>query len=110
MLSFPATQTAEKQYKCSDVELRQCVRDAIQLLGWQIEFDLNDIIHAKVGINILSWGERITIETAPKAVLRITSRCAFTAQCFDWGKNHRNIVSLFDRVSLALLESRQGIA
>src|SRR5262249_35999652 len=44
-----------------------------------------------LGISFWSWGETMTVEVRKDSSVRVRSECAFPTQCFDWGKNQRNV-------------------
>ena len=50
------------------------------------------------GMSLASWGETIIIQWTSNSTVRVRSECAMPTQCFDWGRNKRNI----DRLRLAL--------
>ncbi|MEY2341968.1 hypothetical protein AB4090_07635 [Acidithiobacillus sp. IBUN Pt1247-S3] len=57
--------------------------------GWKIDQQTQDSATFRVGLNLLSWGERVTIQVN-NGTITIRSECRFPLQIFDWGKNRAN--------------------
>jgi hypothetical protein len=74
------------------------VLDALESLGWSVSENLGRTISARVGISFWSWGERITVTFLREGSLRVTSSCASPTQCFDWGKNKKNVIMLIAEI------------
>jgi hypothetical protein len=53
---------------------------------------------AEVGVNFWSWGEKVSVEIDRGGTISVESRCRLPTQCFDWGKNQRNIDAFFQLV------------
>lgn len=73
------------------------VEAAMRQLRWsEIRREYGSVI-GKVGFNLWSFGETVTATLAPDHVV-LRSTCMLPTQCFDWGKNRRNVEAL--RVAL----------
>lgn len=93
--AFPAFHRHRESFRQSDAELLAIVRDTINALGWPMErADANELV-AIVRGNLWSWGERVHVRVA-NGTLEIESRCRLVTQCFDWGKNRRNVQNLLE--------------
>ena len=69
------------------------VEAAMQRLGWSdIRRDAGAVT-GKVGFNLWSFGETVTV-TQARDHLMLRSACVMPTQCFDWGKNRRNVEAL----------------
>jgi hypothetical protein len=53
---------------------------------------------AEVGANLWSWGERISVEIGRGGTVWVESTCRLPTQCFDWGKNQRNVDGFLELV------------
>jgi hypothetical protein len=84
------------------VERRRCIGEPrFAELGWIPNQVDAGRWTATTRANLWSWGERVKIERDGPLTLRLRSECRWSAQCFDWGKNARNIAlfrDAFERV------------
>ena len=97
---FPAYHTAQMpSFTARDPH--EAVRRAIAALGWTVRDDAPDLITATASVNLSSWGETVSVEFPPGGGLTITSRCSLPTQCFDWGKNKRNVRRLIEALHRA---------
>ena len=56
--------------------------------------DLGDgIIIGSLDVNFWSWGEKVSVRFHGGA-MTVRSECALPTQCFDWGRNRKNVNSL----------------
>jgi hypothetical protein len=92
---FPAYHTDDFRARLPEHKLRELAYAALSALGWVVEEDRFEV-RAKTSMSFWSWGERVTITTLPDGGLSITSRCALPTQCFDWGKNQKNVMRVLD--------------
>lgn len=69
------------------------VAAAMQRAGWTLVQQNEDRITGKVGLNLWSFGETVTATLADGRVT-LRSACVLPTQCFDWGKNRRNVDAL----------------
>ena len=96
---FPAYHTEEAIGSGDENRLRNSVKNAILSLGWNIHTEATTIITASTSPNLSSWGEGVVIHFFPGCRLSVTSKCALFTQCFDWGKNKRNVRTLFEEIA-----------
>ena len=61
-------------------------------LGWRW--------HMGTGLNFWSWGETVIVEPQPDGSFRARSQCALFTQCFDWGRNARNVRRLAEMLQI----------
>lgn len=95
---FPAYHTQRYQVPpAAMANVGHAIRWAISSLGWSIRNESMYHIEASTGINLLSWGESVSIHFMPDYSITITSKCAWPLQCFDWGKNQSNVEALRQR-------------
>lgn len=88
---FPAYHTSEHPILPDEAGAeRDAVRAALQSLSWTFRSENDGEILASTGLNMKSWGERISIRFQGGAIV-VTSRCAMPAQCVDWGRNKSNV-------------------
>lgn len=88
---FPAYHTESYSPGESGSDLRDAVKEVLTAISWAVKQESSDTIVASSSVNIWSWGEEIIIRFLANNSLSVTSKCAFALQCFDWGKNKRNI-------------------
>lgn len=88
---FPAyhNETVEPNEPDNDVHGR--ILQCLSGLKWSVTHKNPNQIQATTTINLWSWGEKITLELNESGTFSITSKCALPTQCFDWGKNQRNV-------------------
>lgn len=95
-IGFPASATRQIVINAHQAQIAQAipiVLDSLRWSGYQIS---PASFTASVGMSWLSWGERIRIDFISPNGIQVTSKCCFPLQCFDWGKNERNIRASFD--------------
>lgn len=54
----------------------------------------NWVLRASINVNLLSWGENITVSVGQHpqgSVVHILSECAFPLQLIDFGRNKKNV-------------------
>ncbi|MDP2346001.1 MAG: hypothetical protein Q8O67_33995 [Deltaproteobacteria bacterium] len=91
---FPARHRHMIALRKPDNELRQIAREAIHSLRWNLTSDGPRQLTARHRFNIWSFGELISV-TIEGGVVDVESRCRIPTQCFDWGKNKRNVDAFF---------------
>ena len=87
---LPAAYAAEIELEVDREVARRAIGETLEALGWTYERADRDYFIAKSDVNILSWGERVTIAFSENGALEIKSSCS-TPQIYDWGKNRRNV-------------------
>ena len=95
---FPAYHTEHYHPRATDEGIGQVVRRALRNLSWPIREETSNHILASTSMNLRSWGERVRIDFLPDGSISVTSKCALVTQCFDWGKNRRNVERLLARL------------
>lgn len=101
---FPAYHNEVRRFDASRKELLRAAKRALRQLGWSFGTAGDADLTASVSVNWLSWGETLTVDVADNGKVRARSRCALPTQCFDWGKNKRNVTRFFKELELELEE------
>ena len=102
---FPAHAHGERHYDSDPDALTEAVARALSALEWLAFGNWNgDEFVAEVGTNVWSWGEKITVAIDADGTVWMKSKCRMVTQCFDWGKNQRNVNAFFAQVARALAE------
>jgi hypothetical protein len=99
---FPAYHRDSFATTASEAVVREAIFDAIELLGWSLKDESDDVIRAGVGFNFWSHGETVGVRFLLDGGLLITSRCWMPTQCFDWGKNEQNVRNLISELRKAV--------
>src|SRR5215207_2171041 len=110
---FPAYSTDSQRFTLRQQELTAVVRESLDRLGWRYETPSPNRFIARNSVNPWSWGEKIAVEVSHDGVVTAKSACLMVTQCFDWGKNRRNVQAFFDEASRgasAREESRPPVA
>ena len=71
----------------------EAVETAMRRLGWGSIRRDGSSVACKVALNLWSFGETVTV-TLARDHLMLRSACVMPTQCFDWGKNRRNVEAL----------------
>jgi hypothetical protein len=100
---FPAYSMGSLRFNLGQQDLVGVVSETLGSLGWRYESPLSNKFFARNSPNPWSWGEKIAIEVSPDGTVTARSECLLVTQCFDWGKNHRNVRAFFDQVSRVAL-------
>ena len=95
---FPAYHTEECPLRGSEARLRDAVLDALAHLGWKVKEETATAIRASTSLSLWSYGERVLIRFRNDGGITATSKCALVTQCFDWGKNKRNVRKLLAEI------------
>ena len=96
---FPAYSTSSQRFHLSQQNLVEVVRESLDSLGWRYETTSPNKFLARNSVNLWSWGEKIAVEVSYDGTVAAKSECLLVTQCFDWGKNRRNLEVFFDEVS-----------
>lgn len=93
---FPAYHTQTYVTSVENAEdAATMAKQALYILEWPIKVEKETSLHttAYVNFNIRSFGEKLTIDVSTEApyTLTITSKCMLPTQCFDWGRNKKNV-------------------
>jgi hypothetical protein len=96
---FPAYARGSRRYDSSPDDLKEAIARALSALGWTAYGNWpGRRFVAEVGANFRSWRERISVEIRRGGTVRVESTCRLPTQCFDWGKNQRNVDAFLDLV------------
>jgi hypothetical protein len=101
---FPANFTESRKTTHRYYELTSTVKSTLARLGWQYRSLSSDEFEVHISINVTSWGEKMKIEILQDGVIKVESKCAYPFQCFDWGKNKKNVQIFFAALSGLELE------
>lgn len=101
---FPAYSVSSQRYNLGQADLRTVVGESLHRLGWHYEVPEPYKFVARNAANLWSWGEKISVEVSYDGVVTARSECLLVTQCFDWGKNHRNVKAFFAEVSRGAFE------
>ena len=95
-IGFPAYHI--QRLNLRDTNLRVSVSAALEQTGWTVLETTKHSIRAKIGINLLTFGETIRITFIDDKTIEIHSKCRLPTQIFDWGKNKRNVNTLVNLI------------
>ena len=98
---FPAYSTGSQRFNLRQPDLVGVVGEALSGLGWTYEAPAPNMFLARNSVNLRSWGEKIAVAVSADGTVTAKSECLLATQCFDWGKNRRNVKAFFDEVSRA---------
>lgn len=96
---FPAHSTDSERFNLRPDDLVEVIRESLHSLGWRYETPSPNQFVAWNSVNLWSWGEKIFVEISDDGVVRAKSECLLPTQCFDWGKNSRNVKAFLGEVS-----------
>jgi hypothetical protein len=98
---FPPHYEETRHYDMEAAQLADAVRATLEKFGWSYKAESNNEISAHSPLSGYSWGEDLRINILLTGDLRIESRCSGGFNMFqivDWGKNKRNVQSIFAAV------------
>ena len=78
------------------------VRSTFDSLGWRYQALADGAFTAQTTINLMSWGENLSVQINPDGSVQAESRCAMPLQCLDWGKNNENVRMFFHRLEAVI--------
>lgn len=99
-ISFPARYMESHSFAADESFLANAVQIAFQTLGWTCQTNGSGEFQTPIGFNLWSFGEKLTVKISGGDVT-VKSECAMPTQCFDWGKNKRNVAAFlaeFNRI------------
>jgi hypothetical protein len=96
---FPAYSTDSQRFKLRQSDLAGVVMKALGNLGWRYETRSPNKLIAWTSFSLWSWGEKIGIEVSYDGTVTAKSECLQVTQCFDWGKNRRNVRAFIDEAT-----------
>jgi len=71
------------------------VKSALANLGWSAEVQSDGEFLAAIPFSGWSWGEKLKVGILPGGVLQAESKCVYTGQWIDFGKNRSNVETFF---------------
>jgi len=75
----------------SGTDLMRSVGSALSRIGWNPKVEGNTF-SASTTFSMASWGEKVTVQVLPGGKgIKVRSQCAIFTQCFDFGKNKKNV-------------------
>lgn len=104
---FPARFKRDRKLDLREHEITLAVGLALDALGWLHERPSAGRFVARVPPTLYSWGEVMEVEISAGSGVRAESRCSLPTQCFDWGKNRKNVEKFFAQLDQA---ARRGPA
>ncbi len=96
--AFPAFHSERGATYSPEADLRQAARETMIALGWSVKQETESQLIATTPVNMLSWGETVTLSFLPTTI-EVTSKCSIPTQCVDWGKNKKNVTRFFEDFS-----------
>ncbi|CAN5472326.1 hypothetical protein BH09VER1_BH09VER1_26560 [soil metagenome] len=80
------------------LDLQTAAKRAAMGLGWKIASEAPRQIVARVGISLLSHGEKVTISFSGERQMSVTSKCMWPIQVWDHGKNRQNVAQFLETI------------
>jgi hypothetical protein len=106
---FPAFADGSCHLELRKEILSQIVGEALTKLGWDYQSPLPTHFTVQIPCGWASWGEKMIITVNAGGTISARSESILTTQCFDWGKNQKNIDLFFNQLSqLADLHVSRG--
>ncbi len=102
MIGFPAYHSTEYRSSLPASVLESAVIEAFEGMGISIERAFGRY-EGRMPFNFWSFGEILSVTIGPDGQLQITSKCVMPTQCFDWGKNRRNVEKLVELIETSKL-------
>jgi hypothetical protein len=103
---FPAYHAAAQRVDRPRRDVLRAARAALHDLGWRWMDSDRGVFMAAVGVNFWSCGEQVTVVVADDGEVLVRSQCNLPTQCFDWGKNRRNVNRFLDAIERVLEAGR----
>lgn len=98
--AFPAYHQEHIKPDIKPRALRHVISASFESLGWDYEIVEPDTFVAKVPFNFSSWGEKFVVLITPDGAMEVCSKCILFTQCFDWGKNERNVYQFLEAFAM----------
>ena len=105
---FPAYAVGSRSFNLEKHLTVSAITNALETLNWRCETVSSNQVVAKVGVNLFSWGERLTVLLAEDGTVTARSEGVLPTQCIDWGKNERNIKKFFDELDRSVTTIRSS--
>ena len=86
-------QRHEEEFRYGDFpdDIREAIYDTLEELRWRIGREGDDYIEASIGISLLSYGEKLSVDFIGRNTLLIRSNSIMPLTVVDWGKNKTNV-------------------
>ncbi len=101
-IGFPASYKTQVDLDGPRQRGREAAIYSFEILGWRYEMVNLDLYRAKIPINLMTWGETITVDFSVPDVVIVESKCTFPMQIIDWGRNRRNVNEFLSHFSSKL--------
>ena len=97
---FPAYHEEKIDLGIPQNEIISFLEPIIGSLSWSIiEYTENHML-VMSNPSLLAWEpEKIRITILPSSSIHVRSECAIFTQCFDWGKNKKNVHKLLSAIN-----------
>ena len=88
---FPASHEVVFSEFPAGTDIARSVGSALSRFGWSPAVDKN-VFRASTKLSMSSFGEKFIVEVMPNGKsIKVRSQCSLVTQCFDWGKNKKNV-------------------
>ena len=105
---FPAYHEETIDLEMPRNEIISFLKPIIGSLSWSIiEYTENHMSAITPTALTASDGEKIRITILPSGSIQVRSECAIFTQCFDWGKNKKNVHKLLSAINGILSQMRE---
>jgi hypothetical protein len=105
---FPAYHEETIDLEMPRNEIISFLKPIIGSLSWSIiEYTENHMLAITPTALTASDGEKIRITILPSGSIHVRSECEIFTQCFDWGKNKKNVHKLLSAISGILSQMRE---
>ncbi len=94
---FPASYETIMSEIPAGTDIPRSLGSALARIGWK-PTPITNGFRASTSLSMGSLGEKIIVDILPNKTLRIRSKSAFFLQCFDFGKNQRNVQKLIQEL------------
>ena len=89
-ISFPARYCSNYRIASEKTGAIKAIKTVFENLNWNYSPISDCKFIVSIPFNFWSFGEKIEVELSGEDVI-ICSKCISPFQCFDWGKNKRNV-------------------
>jgi hypothetical protein len=82
-----------------------CYRAGMRPPGWPIQEARGWTWRTGSSMSLASWGEDISITVTSETSILVRSQCILPTQCFDWGRNKKNVLALVIVLQHSMMEA-----
>ena len=108
VFGFPAYHEEKIYLEKSRNEIISFLKPIVGSLSWGIiEYTENHIEVISNETLLESDPQYITITILPSGSIHVRSKCSIFTQCFDWGKNKKNVHKLLSSINGILSQMRE---